>query len=1069
MPRPELPLPEGWEEARDRDGRAYFVDHARRATSWVDPRDRFTKPLTFADCISDELPLGWEEAYDPQVGGYFINHNTKTTQIEDPREQWRREQEHMLKTYLGATQEALSTQKEIYQVKQQRLELAQQECRQLQAVWEHRLGSQVSLVSGSSSSSKYDPEILKAEIATTKSRVNRLKREMSHLQSELQFKERGFQTLKKIDKKMSDTQGGYRLDEVRAVLQETEAIRKAIGCGEKERQALIKSLAALKEGFRPEPASPSDPWSSSSSLESAGCPLPKQFLDVSSQTDVSGSFGGGSNNQWAEKVRLRLRYEEAKRRMASLKIQLARLDSEAWPGVLDSERDRLILINEKEKLLREMRFTSPQKRSQGEVERLEKDLQMARDTQSKALIESTRSQLVQELEDATRLLATLHGQLRRLSSSTQSLSSGSSLGSLTSSIDSFPDLCCDPLGPLGSELASRVELLLRPSGGVSTILEGPELRLCGAESGGRLQAPRPLGNTPKSIASLSPRSSLSSLSPPCSPLIADTLLPGDAFLGPLELEERGLSAALCELSLGGSLPEPYPLEKEGLECETVGQALDVAPSYGLDVACVSKAVSDESVAGDSGVYEASVQRLGTGDAAAFGGESEAGGTARAQVALKFDEPRKQFTILVIQLHNLSALSLQQDRKVNIRLAVLPCLENSACLFRTQPLAPAHSLVVNEAFWASMSYPALHQKTLRVDLCAAADLSHAEECLGGAQISLAEVSRSGDRVTRWYNLLSSQDLEQLSREPPALGTPGPTSMDAVSALLEQTVVELKKRQEVRGDPPPVSHSWRTEETSENEAVAEEEEEVVEDLFSGKACLGVDGQWALKVDKETNTDAMTASPTVVRPKDPAGLPSPGPFLPGNTIIRSKTFSPGPQSQHACRLNRSDSDSSTLSKKPPFVRNSLERRSVRLKRPSSVKSLRPERLARTSLDLELDLQATRTWHSQLTQEISVLKELKEHLEQARSLGERELPPRLCEDERFRQLLQLLERRVDGTEPHSELPTELRMGAAAKDGPRLRGQSHQEPPEVQCFREKMAFFTRPRLHSPALSADDV
>ncbi|KAJ8798048.1 hypothetical protein J1605_016931 [Eschrichtius robustus] len=39
--------------------------------------DRYTKPLTFADCISDELPLGWEEAYDPQVGDYFIDHNTK--------------------------------------------------------------------------------------------------------------------------------------------------------------------------------------------------------------------------------------------------------------------------------------------------------------------------------------------------------------------------------------------------------------------------------------------------------------------------------------------------------------------------------------------------------------------------------------------------------------------------------------------------------------------------------------------------------------------------------------------------------------------------------------------------------------------------------------------------------------------------------------------------------------------------------------------------------------------------------------------------------------------------------
>lgn len=37
-------------------------------------------------------------------------------------------------------------------------------------------------------------------------------------------------------------------------------------------------------------------------------------------------------------------------------------------------------------------------------------------------------------------------------------------------------------------------------------------------------------------------------------------------------------------------------------------AVSTAQGSGLKVACVSAAVSDESVAGDSGVYEASVQR-----------------------------------------------------------------------------------------------------------------------------------------------------------------------------------------------------------------------------------------------------------------------------------------------------------------------------------------------------------------------------------------------------------------------------------------------------------------------------
>lgn len=43
----ELPLPAGWEEARDYDGRVFYIDHNTRQTSWIDPRDRYvTGPVT---------------------------------------------------------------------------------------------------------------------------------------------------------------------------------------------------------------------------------------------------------------------------------------------------------------------------------------------------------------------------------------------------------------------------------------------------------------------------------------------------------------------------------------------------------------------------------------------------------------------------------------------------------------------------------------------------------------------------------------------------------------------------------------------------------------------------------------------------------------------------------------------------------------------------------------------------------------------------------------------------------------------------------------------------------------
>ncbi|KFU92852.1 Protein KIBRA, partial [Chaetura pelagica] len=1109
---------------------------------------RYTKPLTFADCISDELPLGWEEAYDPQVGVYYIDHNTKTTQIEDPRVQWRREQEHMLKDYLVLAQEAIAAQKEIYQVKQQRLELAQQEYRQLHDVWEHKLGSQTSLLSGSSSSSKYDPEILKAEIATTKSRVNKLKREVAHMKQELQYKEHGFQTLKKIDMKMADTQGGYKLDEAQAILAEMKALKKAITSGEKEKQDLIQSLARLKDSFVNDRGSQSDLWVSSMSVESSSPLLPRQYLDVSSQTDVSGNFVTSGNNQLAEKVRLRLQYEEAKRRIANLKIQLAKLDSEAWPGVLDSERDRLILINEKEELLKEMRFISPRKWTRGDVERLEterrrleEDLQAARDTQSKALTErlklsSKRNQLVRELEETTRLVAMLHTQLKSLSTSMLSLSSSSSPGSLassrgslaTSSQDSstsasFTDLYfehLEQLEQLDSDYQSKLDLLLegatgfRPSGCITTIHENEVAKTRTADTTSRIQALRSLSGTPKSMTSLSPRSSLSSPSPPCSPLVIDPLISGDAFSSHMDFDDSEISTNLSELTLNtGSgncrLEEPRAGDKhlgQGARPSHVA-GINTAGGTTLKVACVSAAVSDESVAGDSGVYEATVQRPCVSEVMVFDSDdTETVGTAKVQIAMRYDDKNKQFAILVIQLSNVAALLLQQDQKVSIRVAVLPCSESTSCLFRTRPAEAADNLVYNELFWVSISHPALRHKTLRVDVCTV-DKSHLEECLGGAQISLAEICRSGEKSTRWYNLLSYKYLQKQNRKSKQGNTHSEVACtektDSVSALLEQTAVELeaveKKLEESRSTltsgescrqiwlESALSYSdqgvrgpsggtqvkcwdalhekgWRV---SGFECSASGTES--RDVSQGAVSLAVCHWSVLQVDKETNTESLTQSATVVRPKDKrAANPPQSQFVRGSTIIRSKTFSPGPQSQYVCRLNRSDSDSSTLSKKPPFIRNAMERRSVRVKRPS-VKSLGTERLIRTSLDLELDLQASKTWHDRLVQEISVLKELKEQLEQAQSQGEKELPQWVKDDERFRLLLRLVEKRVEKTEHKCELKADKMMRAAAKDVHRLRGQSRKEPLEVQSFREKMAFFTRPRINIPTLSADDV
>ncbi|XP_012879301.1 PREDICTED: protein WWC2-like [Dipodomys ordii] len=107
-------------------------------------RGRLTKPLSFADCVGDELPWGWEAGFDPQIGVYYIDHINKTTQIEDPRKQWRGEQEKMLKDYLSVAQDALRTQKELYHVKEQRLALALDEYVRLNDAYKEKSSSRTS-------------------------------------------------------------------------------------------------------------------------------------------------------------------------------------------------------------------------------------------------------------------------------------------------------------------------------------------------------------------------------------------------------------------------------------------------------------------------------------------------------------------------------------------------------------------------------------------------------------------------------------------------------------------------------------------------------------------------------------------------------------------------------------------------------------------------------------------------------------------------------------------------------------------------------------------------------------
>ncbi|UYV73226.1 hypothetical protein LAZ67_10002227 [Cordylochernes scorpioides] len=270
-----------------------------------------------------------------------------------------------------------------------------------------------------------------------------------------------------------------------------------------------------------------------------------------------------------------------------------------------------------------------------------------------------------------------------------------------------------------------------------------------------------------------------------------------------------------------------------------------------------------------------------------------------------------------------------------------------------------------------------------------------ECVGSSQVSLAEFDSS-----RWYNVLSFRLMNTVVTEA--------NSSDDSTVISSQTST-LTRNQD--------SHLAELEE--EDQEGNSEDEEDYEDV---ETC-----------DKETNTEC------VFLPERRGGE---GTSRTSHSVVkRSQTFSPCVSKQYVCRLSRSDSDSAmALHRGKPFQRHGAGRRSVRW---------RWRETARTSLDLALDLQASRARLELLRQELTRLKDVKARLEQAKLRGDHGLPDWLMAST---QLLNLTDdRRV-----------QRRLRKTSREINRLRRSRTRQQPDLEAFREKMVFFSRLNVRVP-------
>ncbi|XP_065372074.1 protein kibra [Calliphora vicina] len=1133
----EFPLPEGWDIAKDFDGKIYYIDHNTKKTTWLDPRDQYTKPQSFEDCVGDELPMGWEEAYDPNIGRYYINHIAQTTQLEDPRQEWKSVQEQMLRDYLSAAQDQLENKREMFDVKQQRLLIAQEEYNHLNKL----AASRSSLCSSSSSMSRHDPELLRADLKLAKERVHQLKQELKHITNDISYTQRGMNTLYSVGEKINARENGcYDIAEVQAIREEMLKVHKSLVSGEKVREELIRSLVQIKNELSRQQINEEN-----AELMNASSPFDR--VCVASQTDLCGPGDNlNSGARFAEMAKTKLQYTEWRKHIKRLQQQLADHVERIEPGQLESDKDRILLIQEKEKLLNELNSISLKSRTTEEIHviqetrrKLQEDLNEAYEATNQQInnrlrFHEEKQLLLDKLQEALKSTKMLEERLKSFSSeSTFSISSGSSLGSLSTASSksalSFTDIYIDPLAV--DPQIDVVDLHRRSQRLFQTQQLQQQAQLLQQNPvGEQVLGHPPLQQQPSSEISLSPRSSLSIETPPASPMkynLASEQNPLSASTQQLLKDEPTYANAGAVLqtlyeqsnqlpaSAGNraAAPNPYDLDSTVLDCmmlEAKLQKLNMSAPINLgaplspisekpslldlpqemlsrssstsNTRSVSAAVSNESVAGDSGVFEASRAHLPRKE------------LAQVQIGLKYLKKEGVLVVSLERANNLSALvtTSTENSQVYLRAALLP---NSLTSIRTKAMPDFQKPVFNDTFAVPISLSKLLTKSLHVTVISMT--GQKEEIIGTVQISMAEFNPE-DSTLKWYNVLSSKfmptfeplDMPSTSAAAAASVAGHVNTNAAVTHIVckeessdESTITSSQTSTLTRNQVPPFEMQAQIAEdlrenlgldVDDNEEDEDEDEEEVDDEelegaigsdFTKKMLDAyMDNMKQEYVDKETNTEC--AFPPE-KSRSQQGQQS----TDDRPVKRSQTFTPSAavgKSRYICRLNRSDSDSAMhFGVTPhPFHRGAIERRSLRFhtKAPKTATKLNHTHIPRTSLDLELDLQAQHSKLDFLNDQISKLQNLKDVLEKARDDKDPLIAAWAIENEEFQRLVE----RADPAKcPEEKQLQKLLMKTTKKIYKLRKTKVPKGCPDLVSFKEKISFFTRKGLSVPELPTD--
>ena len=381
--------------------------------------------------------------------------------------------------------------------------------------------------------------------------------------------------------------------------------------------------------------------------------LTDNFKSNTSQIERRANESIPMETRLAEMAKYRAEYDEARRRVGIIQSRLADLTEKLEPLEFDCDRDQILLLQEKEQLLRELKFqiskaTTKQQveEFQGECKKLETDLRSALQLTNQTVtdrvkLHEQKETLVQQLKESLRAMAFLETQLKSMSASTLSISSSSSLGSMSSTSSkgslssglSYTDIyggivaTSSPTARVDMvALRKRIEKLLSADSDNSAPPTNTSSSLIATDS--PIYENLPLTQPPQQRPPQPQPQQQQQLPPPPPYETSVPHLIGDNARRNLKDLKINISQEyLKRLQAGTSLsPLTDLLEKSRasrFSYESIESSLSPisetpsSPSFllinssssnGSNTRSVSAAVSDESVAGDSGVFEASQKK-----------------------------------------------------------------------------------------------------------------------------------------------------------------------------------------------------------------------------------------------------------------------------------------------------------------------------------------------------------------------------------------------------------------------------------------------------------------------------